>query len=334
MIISQVKRGQKMRYYLKRCGSQELGSVKDGKAQRGRYLLISKEMASAFPPLSKSQLNDSAVIAILPLFSDKKVYCKFVYHNSRYAAPHMKKKHSEYRLYLTKSLENDRLLFSYEDIIILRPVEIPGDDDVQTVFLLDFLSDRNQPLYKELNNVIESSEIRGDYAVYDGHIQEFEQRAEERMQTAYDVVTSIDDDVMSQIEKSDMSSLFNSVSFRDFVMFGYETLCAITGTVIRHEKFFNLEAAHIIPKQHGGLYLPSNGIALCRDMHWAFDKGFFTVDTKYKVIVHPKTTSEWLIKFNNSNIRVPKDPFFRPAKESLEYHNDNVFGLFLFSGKL
>ena len=117
-------------------------------------------------------------------------------------------------------------------------------------------------------------------------------------------------------------------------MFGYETLCAVTGTVIRYEKYFNLEAAHIIPKQHGGLFLPSNGMALCRDMHWAFDKGFFTVNTEYKVIVHPKTTSEWLRSFDNANIRVPNDPFFRPAKESLEYHNDIVFGLFLSSGKL
>lgn len=32
-----------MKYYLKRLGHQELGSVKNGKAQRGRYIYISRE---------------------------------------------------------------------------------------------------------------------------------------------------------------------------------------------------------------------------------------------------------------------------------------------------
>ena len=32
-----------MKYYLKRLGHQELGSVKNGKAQRGRYIYISKD---------------------------------------------------------------------------------------------------------------------------------------------------------------------------------------------------------------------------------------------------------------------------------------------------
>jgi len=323
-----------MRYYLKKCGSQELGSVKNGKAQRGRYLLISKEMADVFPPLSEAQLNDSTVIAILPLYSDKKVYCKFIYHNSKYAAPHMKKKHSEYRLYLTKDLENEQLLFSPDDIIIFRPVEIKGDEDTQIVYMLDFINDHTAQLYSELSRTIEDSDIRGGYAIYDGYIEEFEQKAEMRLQTVQDAITYIDDDVKSQIGNSDMSSLFNSVSFRDFVMFGYETLCAITNTVIRYEKYFNLEAAHIKPKQHGGLFLPNNGIALCRDMHWAFDKGFFTLSTDYKVCVHPKTTSEWLRSFDGQNIRLPKDPFFRPATDNIEYHSESVYGLFLTSGRL
>ncbi|MGN9076693.1 hypothetical protein ACTM9V_05085 [Oliverpabstia intestinalis] len=42
-----------------------------------------------------------------------------------------------------------------------------------------------------------------------------------------------------------MASLFNSVSFRDFVMTGYKNKCAITGNVIRYGSFMNLEAAHI-----------------------------------------------------------------------------------------
>ena len=57
-----------MKYYFKRLGHQELGSVKNGKAQRGRYIYISKDenVVDIFPPLSKTVTNDSSVIPIIP----------------------------------------------------------------------------------------------------------------------------------------------------------------------------------------------------------------------------------------------------------------------------
>ena len=63
-------------YFLKKCGSQELGSVGlDGRVQRGRYLMISMndEVLSFFPPLSHAVLNDSALLPIIPLYSGNKV---------------------------------------------------------------------------------------------------------------------------------------------------------------------------------------------------------------------------------------------------------------------
>ena len=69
-----------MKYYLKKCGHQELGSVgADGVAHRGRYLLTSMDdsVMSLFPPLSTAQLNDSALLPIIPLYSGKKVYCNY-----------------------------------------------------------------------------------------------------------------------------------------------------------------------------------------------------------------------------------------------------------------
>lgn len=69
-----------MKYYLKRLGHQELGSVKNGKAQRGRYIYISKDknVLDIFPPLSKTVTNDSSIIPIIPLYQKiaKKIYCR------------------------------------------------------------------------------------------------------------------------------------------------------------------------------------------------------------------------------------------------------------------
>lgn len=90
------------------------------------------------------------------------------------------------------------------------------------------------------------------------------------------------------------------------------------------------------PRNEYRIYLNKQieDIALCRDIHWAFDKGFITLDNELKVNVHPDVTSYWLNSFNDKSIFIPEDPFFRPAIENIEYHRNNIYGLFLTSGRL
>ena len=322
-----------MRYYLKRCGHQELGSIKDGKSQRGRYLFTSMKTLDFFPPLSIAQLNDSAILPIIPLYSSKKVYCSYVYHNDSFHGG----SRNEYRIYLNKNLENDQFLFQVGDIVIIRSEEISENNETQTVYYLDLIQDKQSALYRELNKKIDEYPIHGGYGVIeDGLISEFEEKVD-MLNRKHETPIVIDDSVTNHIKSTvaeSAANLFNSVSFRDFVMFGYKSLCAVTGMVIRYENYINLEAAHIKPKSHGGLFLPSNGIALCRDMHWAFDKGFFTLTKHFTICVHPKTTSDWLLSYNGKEIFLPDDQFFRPAYENIEYHSEKVYGLFLTSGRL
>ena len=335
-----------MKYYLKKCGHQELGSVVDGRASRGRYLFISKDerVLEMFPPLSQTQLNDSAVIPIIPLYSNKKTYCKFVYNNSSLADPTLGegvKGRNEYRFYLNKELENNQLLFETGDIVIMRPAEIESEDTTkQTVYLIDVLKDRNTELFHKLSVALENSDIRNGrqgHAIYEEMIPDFEQMAEQRLATIENALVAVDTTIKEELGRSDiptMESLFNAPMFRDFVMVGYQWLCAVTREVIRYENFINLEAAHIRPKSHGGLFVPSNGLALSRDVHWAFDKGFFTIGEALEIIVHDKVSSHWLHSYNGKKIHLPEDPFFRPDAESLNYHRNNVYGLFLKSGRL
>jgi hypothetical protein len=331
-----------MRYYLKKCGHQELGSVKDGKPQRGRYLLTSMnhDVLEMFPPLSETQLNDSAILPIIPLYSGKKVYCNYVYHNDKFHGSTAAHPRNEYRIYLNKALEEDKLLFNEDDIVVIRATNITEDEESQTVYYLDYIKNNGTALYDKLNKIISDYPINGGYGIYDGNIPEFEEKVT-KIVNPDDCVVEIDETVTRKIANStdsldsnSIASLFNAVSFRDFIMVGYENLCAVTGTVIRYDSYMNLEAAHIKPKSHGGLFLPNNGMALCRDLHWAFDKGFFTLDDDLKVVVHPKISSEYLNSFNGKQIRVPKDQFFVPDLENVKYHRENVYGLFLTTGKL
>lgn len=326
-----------MKYYLKKCGFQELGSVKNGKPQRGRYLLTSmnKEVLAMFPPLSETQLNDSAILPVIPLYSGKKVYCNYVYHNDKFHGSTAFHPRNEYRIYLNKALEEQQLLFEENDIIIIRSAEITEDEETQTIYYLDYLKSNETDLYDRVNKIIEDYPINGGYGVFEGVIPEFEKKVNE-LAKLDDCEVAIDETVTNKIATSvdNMASLFNAVSFRDFIMVGYDNLCAITGTVIKYESYMNLEAAHIKPKSHGGLFLPNNGIALCRDLHWAFDKGFFTLDDDLCVVVHPKITSEYLNSFNGKHIRVPSNQFFAPDLDNVRYHRENVYGLFLTTGKL
>lgn len=331
-----------MRYYLKKCQFQELGSVMDGRPNRGRYLLTSKnpEVLGMFPPLSVTQLNDCALIPIIPLYSNKKIYCNFVYHNDKYHNSVAKHPRDEYRIYLNKALEENQLMFSQNDIVIMRTGKIDDDENSQTVYLLDVVKNIKTALYEKLDNIISNYPINGGYGLYDGEIAEFEEKVK-NIHGIQKCVVEIDDTVTQKITPNHsginddvLANLFNLASFRDFVMVGYENLCAISGTVIKYESYMNLEAAHIKPKSHGGLFLPNNGLALCRDLHWAFDKGFFTLDDDLRVLVHSKISSEYLEKFNGKQIRIPKNDFFRPNLDNVRYHRENIFGRFLETGKL
>lgn len=326
-----------MKYYLKKCGFQELGSVENGKAKRGRYLLTSMntDVLEMFPPLSETQLNDSAILPIIPLYSGKKVYCNYVYHNDKFNGSTAAHPRNEYRIYLNKELEEHQLYFSEQDIIIIRAAEITEEEETQTIYYLECLKNNGSALYDKLNKVIEDYPINGGYGIFEGVIPEFEEKVN-HLAKPDDCEVAIDDTVTSKIETSpdNMAALFNAVSFRDFIMVGYDNLCAVTGTVMKYESYMNLEAAHIKPKSHGGLYLPNNGLALCRDMHWAFDKGFFTLDDDLKIVVHPKITSEYLNSFNGKQIRVPSNQFFIPDLDNVRYHRESVYGLFLTSGRL
>lgn len=343
-----------MKYYLKRLGHQEMGSVVNGKAQRGRYIYISKDdsVLDMFPALSTTVTNDSSVIPIIPLYEkpSKKIYCNFIYHNDKYNV--VGGSRNEYRIYSNNALEEGRLLFQEDDILIFRAEkassfqngliseDIPETavDDSKIYFLFRCF-DKDSDLYMRCTNIIEESKIRGNgHAIYEGYFEEVEREIKAlRELNNNELDTVIDDTVTAKAQTGDigaMASLFNSVSFRDFVMTGYEYKCAITGNVIRFKSFMNLEAAHIWPKSHNGLYLPSNGIALCRDMHWAFDKGMFTVDDKLRVVVHPDIESDYLRQFNNKQIFIPKNSFFMPDINNLHYHQSNIFGLFKTSGSL
>lgn len=323
-----------MRYFLKRCGFQELGSVgADGKPKRGRYLMSSlhKDIVSFFPPLTTAILNDTALLPIIPLYNGKKTYCNYVYHNSKYFSTGGSNPRNEYRIYLNTVVDNNCYYICSEDIVIMRMSETPRmtDDGIQQFFYyLDVINDHSSPDYVKYSRIIEGSPVKGAYAIYEGTIDFFETRIcllKEREETSE---VNIDKSVLSRIQKNisnNGTGVFNSATFRDFVLAGYKNACAITD----EKNTRNIDVVYIRPLDNGGSCMPNNGIALSKTLSLAFLTGRFTISTNNTVIVHPQNENEALNEYANANLFIPSLEFFTPDKESLDYHRNNVFGSFL-----
>ncbi|NBX80413.1 MAG: HNH endonuclease, partial [Flavobacteriales bacterium] len=157
------------KFYIKKLGSQELGSPKDdGKISRGRYIYISMDCAVFFPHLSKLQNNDTVVLPIIAPFSDAKIYSRFVYHNDKFNITGGTR--NEYRLYLNKDLDKDRKYFQINDIVVFERVDKIIDGSVSPLYFIHIFNYSNE-YFSYLNELVLNSDIRGNHALYYGNLE-------------------------------------------------------------------------------------------------------------------------------------------------------------------
>jgi putative restriction endonuclease len=116
-------------------------------------------------------------------------------------------------------------------------------------------------------------------------------------------------------------------AFRSAVIDSYNRRCAISG-----EKTVPvLEAAHIKPYSESGPHSTKNGILLRADLHILLDQGYITVTKDLSVKVSRKIKEEYengrdYYIFDGNNLRIiPSSEDNHPAKEYLDWHNQNVF---------
>jgi len=91
-----------------------------------------------------------------------------------------------------------------------------------------------------------------------------------------------------------------------------------------------LDACHIVPfsKSHNDHL--TNGIALCPNLHRAFDRGVITISSDYKVVVSRNikenlTSTYSISQFENKSILLPKNKLHYPNIENLNWHRNNIF---------
>lgn len=121
----------------------------------------------------------------------------------------------------------------------------------------------------------------------------------------------------------------NQSFFRSSILSSYSSTCAITR--IKIEGF--LVASHIKPwaKDIKNRTNPHNGICLNSLHDKAFDKGYITVTTDYKLKVSDyiyefsdnQMIDKFFIKYHDKTINLPDK--FLPSKEFLEFHNKDIY---------
>jgi len=128
-------------------------------------------------------------------------------------------------------------------------------------------------------------------------------------------------------------SVVREAVFRKSIVQLYDYRCAFCRLkVTRSLSQSIVDGAHIKPFSEFYDNRPDNGLSLCKNHHWAFDRGWFAIDDRYQIIVasdlqedspHPRLMKE----FHGELILLPSLEQYYPRKDALQWHRKNVFTL-------
>lgn len=120
--------------------------------------------------------------------------------------------------------------------------------------------------------------------------------------------------------------------FRLGVVAAYNYTCALTGyslTTITAGSI--VDAAHIHEFRDSRNNDVRNGLALCKNAHWSFDLGLWTVSDEYRVVVaagkfkEDSPNGRSLVECHGEKVRLPADPNLWPNPVHLAWHRKNRF---------
>lgn len=111
----------------------------------------------------------------------------------------------------------------------------------------------------------------------------------------------------------------------------YSRTCSITGMKIESTYAHTfVDACHIKPFSVSRNDSVTNGIALCPNLHRAFDRGLVSIDNNYKVLVSAHLIEDSshaysLKSLEGKTISLPTKEYQYPALENLSWHRNYIF---------
>lgn len=155
-----------------------------------------------------------------------------------------------------------------------------------------------------------------------GYIQDLEQYVLNEKTENYGLKLNFDDEEEQFVRGGLFKKLVPQV---------YNSTCCISGMkVISNYGFSMIDACHIVPFHISKNDTITNGIALCPNLHRAFDRGLISIDRNYKVVIskhfaEDETNTYSLRKLEGKAILLPFGEIHYPKKEYFEWHLSTVF---------
>jgi len=150
---------------------------------------------------------------------------------------------------------------------------------------------------------------------------------QDRLRESGGEVYSIDD------IKDDAKTLVRDAAFRRNILSLYNYSCAFCRLrVISGSNQSIVDGAHIKPFAEFWDDRLNNGLSLCKNHHWAFDRGWFTIGDDYKIIVSEdlqehSPNSKPLKAFENEQIYLPSQSAHLPRLEAIRWHREKRFAV-------
>jgi putative restriction endonuclease len=119
-----------------------------------------------------------------------------------------------------------------------------------------------------------------------------------------------------------------NAAFRKIVISLYQQRCTLCGLRIIDRDGQNIvDGAHIKPFSEFRDDRFDNGLALCKNHHWAFDRGWFSISDDYRILIprdrfveeSPRNTRP-MQDFDQEPIFLPLQVAHPPRQEALEWH--------------
>jgi putative restriction endonuclease len=130
--------------------------------------------------------------------------------------------------------------------------------------------------------------------------------------------------------KDQDKAFVRNAAFRRIVVSLYEQRCAFCRLKIVSQNSQDIvDGAHIKPFSEFRDDRFDNGLALCKNHHWAFDRGWFGIDDNYRIVVpHNRFYEETpdgvrsMRNFDGEIILLPNQEIYNPRIESLHWHRN------------
>lgn len=147
---------------------------------------------------------------------------------------------------------------------------------------------------------------------------------EEKEISGYETVLKGEPDKIKETQ-----SVYRSTAFARIIREIYDYRCAACGLRLNMNGLVIIDAAHLIPFSESQDDDPRNGIALCKNHHWAMDKFLIVPGTDRLWHVSPELDDriegcKEIISLNKRKILLPHDQKYYPKKESLNWRHIRI----------